>query len=394
MSRRKDAYTVDDAISTWNSIKDTPPRDPPHLNGNGGGGGGGGGPHYAWNDSGNAERLFDAGVRGHVLYVAKRVFPFHLWDGNCWPEDREQRLGKRMQETLQAAYAGVWTNGAPRATQTDEAKFLLRSGDAAKIAGALAALSIGVTVLPETLDTHDWFLPCNNGLTYDFETGTVMPSLPEHRMTRCVPVPAIDGPAAHPKWDAMLDLVTGGDADLVRYLRWTMGLFATGYVGEKSFWFWWGKTNAGKTTVLTLLARLLGDFVYAIPLRALLKHRQDTGILHDIAGLRGVRLAYAEEFRPGDVLDTSWVKKISGGGDITADRKGEPDETFRSTAKLVIGTNDLPNITDMDDALRGRVRVVPFPADIPAVFAARGRALMSVEASVEDLMTEAPAILA
>jgi P4 family phage/plasmid primase-like protien len=370
-----------------------PPHDPPQLNGHGGGGGGG--PNYAWNDSGNAERLFDAGARGRVLYVDKRVFPWHVWDGNCWLEDRENRLGTWMKETLRVACAAVWQNGQPRATQTDEAKFLVGSGNSPKIKAALTAMSLttGVTVLPETLDRHDWYLPCNNGLTYDFETGQVITSLPEHRMTRCVPVPAITSPAAHPKWDAMLDLVTGGDAELVRYLRWTMGLFGTGYVGEKSFWFWWGKTNAGKTTVLTLLARLLGPFVYAIPLRALLRHRQDTGILHDIAGLRGVRLAYAEEFRPGDVLDISWVKKISGGGDITADRKGEPDETFASTAKLVIGTNDLPNITDIDDALRGRVREVPFPADIPAVFAARGQARMSVEEAVEDLMTEAPAIL-
>jgi P4 family phage/plasmid primase-like protien len=170
-------------------------------------------------------------------------------------------------------------------------------------------------------------------------------------------------------------------------------LCATGYVGEKAFWFWQGKTNAGKTTVLTFLARLLGPFVYSIPLRALLKHRQDTGILHDIAGVNGIRLVYAEEFKPGDVLDSSWVKKISGGGDITADRKGEPDETFRSTAKLVIGTNDMPAITDIDDAIRGRVRVVPFPTDIPAAMRKRGQRTSSIDEVVDELLGEAPGIL-
>jgi putative DNA primase/helicase len=184
-----------------------------------------------------------------------------------------------------------------------------------------------------------------------------------------------------------------GNAEIIAYIRQMLGLCLTGYVGEKSFWFWQGDTDAGKTTLLTILVRLLGPFVYSIPLRAILKHRQDTGILHDIAGVRGMRLVYAEEFKPGDVLDSSWVKKVSGGGDITADRKGEPNVTFRSTAKLIIGTNDMPALTDIDDAIRGRVRVIPFPANVPAAMKAAGKSLSSIDEVVEDLLTEAPAIL-
>ncbi len=389
MADPTDAYVQRDALTTWDSIKDTPPRDPPGMNGHGPIGG----TAYALNDTGNALRLLDAGGRERLLYVAKRQFPFHVWDGNCWPQDREQRVGKWLSDTLQAAYAATWQNGALLAAQTAEAKWLLRSGDHNRLAGALAEASLQVSVLPDVFDTHDWYLPCNNGLTYDLASRQVIRSMPEHRMTRCVPVPALTGPEPHPKWDAVLDLVMGGDAELILYLRRKMGLCLTGYVGEKAFWFWQGPTNAGKTTVLTFLARLLGPFVYCIPLRALLKHRQDTGILHDIAGIRGMRLVYAEEFRPGDVLDSAWAKKISGQGDVTADRKGEPDETFRSTAKLIIGTNDMPALTDVDSALRSRVRVVPFPADIPAVLQKAGKSLRSVDEVVDDLMSEAPAIL-
>ncbi len=388
-SKRDEAYTAEEAARTWDSIKDTPPRDPPAMNGHTPPSG----TAYALNDTGNAQRLLDVGGREGLLYVAKRQFSWHVWDGNCWPQDREQRVGKWLSDTLHAAYAATWQSAALRAAQTEEAKWLLRSGDHNRIAGALAQASLHVTVLPDVFDTHDWYLPCNNRPTYDMASRQVIRSLPEHRMTRCVPVPALSGPEPHPKWDAVLELVTGGDAELIRYLRRMMGLCATGYVGEKAFWFWQGLTNAGKTTVLTFLARLLGPFVFCIPLRALLKHRQDTGILHDIAGIRGMRLVYAEEFKPGDVLDSAWVKKISGQGDVTADRKGEPDETFRSTAKLIIGTNDLPALTDVDSALRGRVRVVPFPADIPAVLKQAGKPLRSVDEVVEDLMSEAPAIL-
>lgn len=349
---------------------------------------------YPWNDTGNGERLLDAGGRDRLRYVVGRQFPFHLWDGNCWTQDREQRVAKWMDEVLRGAYTATWKNGQPRAAQTEEAKWLLHSGDAAKIAAALTSAGRHVSVLPKVFDTHMWLLPCNDGHTYDMETGQVIASRQDHLMTRCAPVPALRSPEPHPKFDEVVARVMCGESEMITYLLRLMGLFTTGYVGEKSFWFWQGATDAGKTTLLTFLARLLDPFVYNIPLRAVLKHRQDTGILHDIAGTQGMRLVYAEEFKPGDVLDTEWVKRISGGGDITADLKGQPDETFRSTAKLVIGTNDLPTLTDVDTALRGRVRVVPFRANVPAELRKAGKRLQSVDEVVADLMTEAPAILA
>src|SRR5260221_8737979 len=375
------AEGVEESVSVWTPTAQ--PNAPKHATSY----------SYAWNDAGNAQRLLEAGGRERLLYVPKRQFPWHLWDGNCCLQDRQQQVEKWMDETLHAAYDATWRNDLGRAAQNEEAKWLLRSGDAAKIAAALTSASRHVSVLPEVFDTHTWLLPCSNDLSYDLETGGVVRSLAEHRMTRCAPVPALTRPEPHPKWDAVVARVMCGEAEMVRYLRQLMGLFLTGYVGEKSFWFWRGPTNAGKTTVLTFLARLLGEYVYSIPLRALLKQRQDTGILHDIAGTRGMRLVYAEEFKPGDVLDSAWVKKFSGGGDITADRKGELDETFKSTAKLVIGTNDLPTLADVDSALRGRMRVVPFRANIPAELAKAGKPVQSVEEVVADLLTEAPAIL-
>lgn len=348
---------------------------------------------YGWNDGGNAQRLLDDGGRETLLYVKGDIFPWHIWDGNCWPLDKTQRVANWMKRVLFQAYVAVWNNGMPRATQTDEAKFLSNSNNIRNIEGALRSASLDISVESSVFDTHDWYLPCNNGLTYDMEAGKVIQSLPEHRMSRCVPFPALHEPQPHPKWDAVLNLVMGDDPNMVRYLRQLLGLCLTGYVGEKAFWFWHGDTNAGKTTILQFMARLGGPFVYSIPLKAILKMRHDVAILHEIAGIEGMRLVYAEEFKPGDVLDSSWVKRISGGNDITADKKGENGRTFRSTAKLVIGTNDMPDITDIDEAIRGRTRVVPFPANIPAVMEERGLPLQSIEEVVADLMTEAPAIL-
>jgi putative DNA primase/helicase len=348
---------------------------------------------YAFNDTGNALRLLDAGGRDRLRYVPKRQFPWQLWDGNCWPLDREQRVGKWMGDVLHEAFDATWKNGQPRAAQNEEARWLLRSGDDHNIAGALSVASRHVSVLPEVFDTHPWLLPCKNGLTYDLRTGELRESRREDLLTRCAPVAASRVPVPHPKWDQMLDLVMNGDPEMVRYLRQCLGLLLTGDVSEKCFWFWVGETNRGKTTVLAVLAGLLGDFAYKIPLRAVLSRRNEMTIRHDLAGLRGIRLAYAEEFKPGDVLDVGIIKDITGGDRITADRKGEANETFPLTAKLIIGTNDLPELRDLDSAIRGRVRVLPFLVDIPAEMRTLGLPLRSVAEVVDDVLEEAPGIL-
>lgn len=212
-------------------------------------------------------------------------------------------------------------------------------------------------------------------------------------MSRCVPVAASYAPVPHPTWDAVLRLVMGDDAEMVGYLRRSLGLLLTGDTREKCFWFWVGNTNAGKTTLLTFMHRLLGEFGGKIALRAFLKRHEDLAIRHDLAELQGRRFVYAEEFKPGDVLNAGVVKDVTGDGTITADRKGEANETFRCRAKLILGTNDMPNLTDIDDANRGRVRVVPFEVNVPATLAARGEPLRSVDEVVDALLAEAPCIL-
>jgi putative DNA primase/helicase len=390
-TKKKDAYTAAEAAKTWESIKDTAPRDPPGMNGHG--------PQpdhpdndYGESDAENGRRLLDAHGTD-LLYVKGRKDPWHVWDGNCWSPDHVQQAERWMEEVVRGALGPLARNHMPRRFLQGRVLWLVESLGTGRIRAGVAAASRHVSVEPDVFDTHSWLLPCANGLTYDLETSELRESRHEDLMSHCVPVAASREPVAHPKWDAMLNLVMGGDREMVKYLRQCLGLLLTGDVSEKSFWFWVGETNRGKTTVLAVLAGLLGEFAYKIPLRAVLTRRSEMTIRHDLAGLRGVRLAYAEEFKPGDVLDVGVIKDVTGGDRITADRKGEPNETFPLTAKLIIGTNDLPELRDLDSAIRGRVRVLPFEVDIPAALAAAGVAVRSPAEVAADVLTEGPGIL-
>jgi hypothetical protein len=113
--------------------------------------------HYSWNAPGNAQRLLDAGGRYRLRYVPKQLFPWHMWNGNCWPQDTVLAVDKWMERILKDAWKAVWQNGQPRAVQTDEAKYLLRAGDL--VGPALTAASRHVAVEPSVFDTHIWYLP-------------------------------------------------------------------------------------------------------------------------------------------------------------------------------------------------------------------------------------------
>ena len=383
-------YPAAEALGTWASIADTPPRDPPGANG-----------HrppdgdkvYSETDTGNGERLLDV-YGGDLYYVKGRKLPWRVWDGNCWRPDETQRVEQWMQGILRSALTTMAGNSyVPRHQLQGQARWLTQSLDMSKIRAGVAAASLHSTTTYDAFDQNPWLLPCANGLTYDVRDGSLRESRRDDMMSWCMPVAASREPVPHPQWDAMLRLVMDEDAEMVDYLRRVLGLCLTGFTGAKCFWFWVGNTNAGKTTVLRVMEELLGPAAHKVALRAVLKRHEDLAIRHDLAEIQGRRFIYAEEFKPGDVLNVGVMKELTGDGTITADRKGEDNETFRVQAKLILGTNEMPHLTDIDDAIRGRVRVLPFPANVPARLAERGERLRSVDEVVEGLRAEAPGIL-
>src|SRR5260370_41130605 len=107
----------------------------------------------------------------------------------------------------------------------------------------------------------------------------------------------------------------------------------TGIVEAQEFYLFFGGRNAGKTTLLRYLAELLGkEFAYKIPIRGILERRDSGYIRHDLAGLRGARLAYAREVKPVDAVGSGIVKDITGGGYIAEDEQGRPNINVSLTA--------------------------------------------------------------
>lgn len=62
----------------------------------------------------------------------------------------------------------------------------------------------------------------------------------------------------------------------------------------------------------------------------------------------------------GQRLDTALIKAHTGGGTITARALHENLVEFEMTHKLWLMTNTVPDVEHMDDALKGRLHIIPF----------------------------------
>lgn len=133
----------------------------------------------------------------------------------------------------------------------------------------------------------------------------------------------------------------------------------TGDVREHILAIFHGGGCNGKSTLVAILQRLLGDFAVTASFDTFMRQR-NRGPRNDLARLHRARLVTAAESGEGRRLDEATVKEITG-GDVIAARflYGEHFE-FKPQFKLVLVTNHRPAVDGNDDAIWRRLRLVPF----------------------------------
>lgn len=122
---------------------------------------------------------------------------------------------------------------------------------------ALAATEERIALTPQQLDRDPWLLSCANGVI-DLRTGQLREHDPADLISLGSDVP-YDPSRGCPRWERFLDEVFAADADLVKFLHRAIGYALTGDTGEHTIFVCHGAGCNGKTTLLEITKRLLGD---------------------------------------------------------------------------------------------------------------------------------------
>ncbi len=323
---------------------------------------------------GNGERLRD--MHGHDLLYCHDWKKWLTWDGSRFAEDRTGEIYRRATMTVRDMYqqGAAMASSASVAADDREAiklseqsdaiqKWARKSEERRKVEAMIAmAQPLGdIPVLPRDLDKNQWLLNCPNG-TINLRTGTLQDHDKADRITKVTTV-EYDPTAECPLWEQFLELVMGGDADLIGFMQRAAGYSLTGSVGDQVMFVLYGTGRNGKSTFLETMMAILGDYATKAPPDLLMVKR---GEVHptEKTVLYGARFVPAVETEEGRRLNETAVKELTGGDTIQARRMHENFWKFRPTHHLWLATNHKPMITGTDLGIWRRIRLVPFAVTI------------------------------
>jgi putative DNA primase/helicase len=311
-------------------------------------------------ETGNAERLVDR--YGRDLRFCHPWGAWLRWDGTRWKRDDTGTVRSWAKDVVRAIYgeAAAADDLEARKALADWAK---RSETAAARAAMikLAESEPGIPILPEDMDRDRFLLNVLNG-TVDLRTGRLRPHDRADNITKLAPV-AFDPEATAPTFLAFLERVLP-DPDVRAFVRRAVGYGFTGETFEQCLFFLYGGGANGKSTLISVLQDLLGDYGrQAAP--ELLVSRGGDRHPTELADLFGARLVSSIEVDEGKRLAETLVKQMTGGDKLKARFMRQDFFEWTPSHKLLLAANHRPEIRGTDWAIWRRIHLVPFAVTIP-----------------------------
>lgn len=274
---------------------------------------------------------------------------FYRWDGTCWPPIEDPILRAQLYQFFEEK---VYLEGkkckpfAPTST---------------KVGNLLDALR-AVTIVPTETPTPSWLgkrapapaeelIACENGLCH-WPTRMLHPHTPRYYAHHSVPF-AFDPQAPSPtRWLKFLAELWDKDAEMIETLQELFGYLISGDTRQQKMFLLVGPKRSGKGTIARVLTAMLGRHNAAGPTLASLAQNfglQDL-VAKSVAIISDARLS-AKTDRS---IVTERLLSISGEDMLTIDRKYRDPWSGQLPTRIVLLTNELPQLSDSSGALASR----------------------------------------
>lgn len=310
---------------------------------------------YPYTDLGNARRL--VACHGQDLHHAPQLGTWLVWDGQRWRCDITGEVERRAKAVVDGLL--VEAHAAAGKARDELLSAYKNSSNVSRLRAMvdLARTEPGIPVTIDQLDADPFLLNVTNGIV-DLRTGELLP----HDRTRlCTKLAgtAYLPDATAPCWERFVAEIFDGDTDLISFVQRFGGYSLTGDVREQLLLFAYGVGSNGKSTMLTTLRLVAGDYGMHLDPRVLTVSHHDE---HPTAltDLRGARLVVTIETEAGRQLAEALVKSLTGGDPIRARRMRGDYFEFMPSHKLIIAGNHLPPVRGTDVGIWRRIGVVPF----------------------------------
>lgn len=318
---------------------------------------------YSWNESGMAQlfaECYDADTR-----YCPEVKSWFTYSDGAWRKDVGAHLvSSKIVEfyQLMVLYGYEIANDDLRSNYL---KFVSRLGTRRFRENMLkdAADNELLTVYASQFDAHPYLINCRNG-TFDLNKRIFREHNRQDLLTMQTNFDYTLQEKSYERWKSFIEEVTQGDRDKARYLQKAVGYSMLGSANEECMFILHGKTTRnGKSTLLSAIHHLLGDYASVAPVAIICKsdrNRDGEAPSPVLASLKGRRFVTMSESNQYGKLDEETIKQLTGGEEITARNLHEKPITFLPQFTLWLSCNDLPSVSDKSLFASERLRVIEF----------------------------------
>ena len=229
-------------------------------------------------------------------------------------------------------------------------------------------------VIPDILDPSFEFvmntadpdsLPIQGGRLISLRTGEIRDRRKSDLFSFECPVNYLGHDHPCPNATRFFDQVFINDREMIEFALQLFGYFMTGHTNDRSFYFLWGTAHNGKSALVEIMGKILGDFYTPTTVELFMKQSRDVNphnATPALMSLKGRRLCSGSEAEACQRLDENMIKRLTGDDSVTGRGLFQKQKTFRMFAKLLITTNELPIYRSYVSAMKERVKLIPFLA--------------------------------
>jgi P4 family phage/plasmid primase-like protien len=151
------------------------------------------------------------------------------------------------------------------------------------------------------------------------------------------------------------------EEDVCMYLLKFLSSSLNGSVKDQKFHIATGSGSNGKSVVINLLTKGLGDYAITLPNTLLTKKKgSSSSASPELVMLHGVRFCVLQEPEGNDKLNVGFMKELTGGDRLYARGLFQEASNIQVMAKFVLTCNKMPKISSNDGGTWRRMRVIPF----------------------------------
>jgi P4 family phage/plasmid primase-like protien len=149
--------------------------------------------------------------------------------------------------------------------------------------------------------------------------------------------------------------------NLRNYVLDILACIIDGSIAQERFYIFTGQGSNGKSRLLDLIQKAVGDYYATLPIALLTQKRAASNSAQgEIERTKGRRFAVLQEPNENDKINVGYMKELSGNDRIlTRGLYKEPYE-FKPQFKMILACNELPEIPSQDGGVWRRLRVIEF----------------------------------